>query len=227
MSGPDPRVRPRPPLCGAPPRRAALPVRLWRWRTEILLLAGLVALAVLLLGELRRGVWWPPALIAGALLGLTTTRPGRDWIVMRFWCVFSRHRLRRLFAELPLHTRTGRLPLVLWITPTAEGEKALVMCRAGVSADAFAAFAPEFEAACSAMRVRFAKHLRHPQLVMIEIVRRPPRPQAVPPGLERLFGYGWVPLAPRPAAPVPPGTAGSAPEAAVPLPPRRRPCGCG
>ena len=194
MSGPDPRRLPHPPIEHLPPRRAALPVRLWRWRTEVVLLGVLIALAVVLAGWTRDGVWWPSALAAGALLALAWARPSRDWLLARFWCVFARHRMQRLFAELPLHTRRGRLPLVLWITPTATGERALVLCRAGVSAEAFAAYTAEFEAACAATRVRFAKHPRHPQLVTIETVRRAPRPQAAAPGLEALYGHHWIPL---------------------------------
>lgn len=205
MSAPDrrrlPHSLPYPPIEHLPPRRTALPVRLWRWRTEILLGAGLAVLAVVTGGAAARGVPWPAAFAAGALLALVAARPSRDWLLARFWCVFTRHRMQRLFSELPLHTRRGRLPLVLWITPTATGERALVLCRAGVSAEAFALFTAEFEAACSAPTVRFAKHLRHPQLVTVETVRRPPRRYVTEPGVEALYGCHWIPLEPGLAEP--------------------------
>lgn len=195
MSGRNPRRNPYPPIEDLPPRRAGLLVRLWRWRTEILLLACLVPLAVAVTAASANRMWWAPALVGGTLLALAVPRPIRGWIAARFWCVVSRHRMQRLFTELPLHTRTGRLPLVLWITPTRQGEKALILCRAGVSADAFAAFTAEFEAACSATRVRFAKHPRRPHLVTVDIVRRSPGgPGAAVPGLEAVYGYNWVPL---------------------------------
>lgn len=214
MSGRDPRRIPYPPSEDLPPRRPGPLVRLWRRRTEILVLACLAPLAVAVVTAVASGVWWVPALVGGTVLAVAVPRPSRDWFAMRLWCVISRRRLQRLFTELPLHTRTGRLPLVLWITPTREGEKALVLCRAGVSADAFAAYTAEFEAACSATRVRFAKHARRPQLVTIDIVRRAPRPGASAPGLEAVYGYNWVPL--EPDAKEPPDRWGTV----IPLPER-------
>jgi hypothetical protein len=169
-------------------------VRLWRWRTEILLLAGVALVAFTVAGAAARGTWWPLALVTGTVVAPAMPARSRNWIVAHLWCLFSRHRLQRVFAEMPLHTRKGRLPLVLWITPTREGEKALILCRAGVSADAFDAFTAEFEAACSAGRVRVAKHARRPQFATIDIIRRPLNPGAAAPGLEVLYGYNWIPL---------------------------------
>src|SRR5690348_18067157 len=40
------------------------------------------------------------------------------------WCVLTRHRLQRLCYQARLHTREGRLPLILWIRPTKVGERA-------------------------------------------------------------------------------------------------------
>ncbi|MEV5412456.1 hypothetical protein AB0K60_26935 [Thermopolyspora sp. NPDC052614] len=194
MSGRNPRWNPHPPIENPPPRRAGLLVRLWRLRTEILLLACLTPIAVTVTTAVANGAWWSPALVGGTLLALAAPRPVRAWFIARFWCVVSRHRMQRLFIELPLHTRKGRLPLVLWITPTREGEKALILCRAGMSADAFAAFTAEFEAACSATEVRFAKHARRPQFVTIDIVRRSPGSGTSVPGLETMYGYNWIAL---------------------------------
>ena len=47
-----------------------------------------------------------------------------------------------------MHTRSGRLPLVLRITPTEVGERALIWCRAGICAEDFEAHAAEIAAAC-------------------------------------------------------------------------------
>lgn len=201
VSARNARRHPYSPIESSPPRRSGLLVRAWRRRTEILLPACFAPLAYTVGTAVANGVWWVPALVGGTLLALAVPRPSRGWFVARFWCVVTRHRMRRLFMELPLRNRKGRLPLVLWITPTREGEKALILCRAGVSADVFAAFAAEFAAACSATEVRFAKHARRPRLLTIDTVRRSPGRGASVPGLEAAYGYNWVPLEPGPTGP--------------------------
>lgn len=71
-----------------------------------------------------------------------------------------------------MHTRSGRLPLVLRITPTQVGEHALIWCRAGICADDFAAHAAEIAAACLARQARIEGSKRWAQLVHVDIVRR-------------------------------------------------------
>jgi integrase len=66
----------------------------------------------------------------------------RRFITRRFWCVLGRHRLQRLCYEARLHTRAGRLPLVLWTRPTKVGERSHVLCRAGICAEDFEAHRP-------------------------------------------------------------------------------------
>ena len=71
-----------------------------------------------------------------------------------------------------MHTRSGRPPLVLRITPTQVGEHALIWCRAGICADDFAAHAAEIAAACLARQARIEGSKRWAQLVHVDIVRR-------------------------------------------------------
>ena len=62
---------------------------------------------------------------AGAAVGLAPAGLGAlPWTRRRFWCVLTRHRLQRLCWEARLHTRSGRLPLVLWARPTKVGVRA-------------------------------------------------------------------------------------------------------
>ncbi|WP_344837913.1 hypothetical protein [Nonomuraea dietziae] len=91
-------------------------VRLWRMRTELLLTAGL---ALVLLAAVGGGRWVPFLALTSAVSVPAVTRVGRNWIVAHAWCVASRHRLQRLCLETTMHTRAGRIPLILWITPTA------------------------------------------------------------------------------------------------------------
>ncbi|NUT43423.1 MAG: hypothetical protein HOV86_25885 [Thermoactinospora sp.] len=163
-------------------------VVLWRWRTELLALVLLVMLV-------RAGQWLPFAALGSVISMPVATRFGRSWVFGHFWCVFSRHRIQRTCMETTKHTTRGRIPLILWITPTASGEKALIMTRAGISAEEFQAYGPELAAACWARQVQVHRHRQYANLLVLEIVRRDERPGAVAPGIERMYGTAWMPMA--------------------------------
>jgi len=142
----------------------------WRWRTELAILLALTAALwrlTLLLTIIRA------AIALGALLLLLLAVPvTRRFITRRFWCVLARHRIQRLCYEARLHTRTGRLPLVLWTRPTKVGERARVLCRAGICAEDFEAHIGELRAACFARDARVTRNPRWSHLVTIDIIRR-------------------------------------------------------
>ena len=106
---------------------------------------------------------------AGLVLGVPHSR---RFITRRSWCVLARHRLHRLCYEARLHTRSGRLPLILWIRPTQVGERAWVLCRAGICAEDFDAHIGELRAACYARDARVTRNRRWSHLVTIDIIRR-------------------------------------------------------
>jgi hypothetical protein len=170
-------------------------VRLWRIRSELMILAALALFTLVLLGATQDGRWLPFVMLTSAISAPAVTRTGRNWAVAHFWCVASRHRLQRVCQETTMHTRAGRIPLVLWITPSAKGEKALVMTRAGISAEEFDAYAEEIAAACWARSATTYKHRRRAHLLIVEIVRRDEIPGVTTPGLERLYGRrAWMAL---------------------------------
>ncbi|MEV4102990.1 hypothetical protein AB0J42_22270 [Nonomuraea sp. NPDC049649] len=179
---------------GCAPHRAGPLTRLWRIRAELLLAAGAALLVLTFAGVAQEGRWLPFALLSSAVTAPVVTRSGRNRAVAHFWCVVSRHRLRRVCLETTMHTRSGRIPLVLWITPTATGEKALILTRAGICAEEFEAYAGEIAAACWARAVMVYKHRTRANLVIVEIVRRDERPGALSPGFARLYGRAWTPL---------------------------------
>jgi hypothetical protein len=142
----------------------------WRWRAE------LAIIAVLAVAFWRLDTWttltWA-CIIVAALVGLVLGVPHfRRFITRRFWCVLARHRIHRLCYEARLHTRAGRLPLVLWIRPTQVGERAWVLCRAGISAEDFADHTEELRGACYARDARVTRNRRWSHLVTIDIIRR-------------------------------------------------------
>ena len=142
----------------------------WRWRTELAILAILAAV-LWRLSILITLIW--AGIVLAASLGLVLGVPhSRRFITRRFWCVLARHRLHRLCYEARLHTRSGRLPLILWIRPTQVGERAWVLCRAGICAEDFDAHIGELRAACYARDARVTRNRRWSHLVTIDIIRR-------------------------------------------------------
>ncbi len=144
----------------------------WRWRTELILLAatltGFIQLALVIT------VLWAAITFAGLLTAVLAVPHTRRFFTRRAWCVISRHRLQRVFYETRMHTRAGRLPLILWIRPTRVGERAHVLCRAGVCADDFDAYKAEIGAACYAREARVIRNKKWSHFVTVDIIRHDP-----------------------------------------------------
>src|SRR5215472_14591477 len=120
----------------------------WRWRAELAIIAILTAalwrLSILIT------ITWAGIVMAAALALLAGAPHSRRYTTRRLWCILARHRIHRLCYEARLHTRAGRLPLVLWIRPTQVGERAWVWCRAGISAEDFHDHITHLRGACYA-----------------------------------------------------------------------------
>jgi hypothetical protein len=142
----------------------------WRWRTELAILAITAAALWRLTRDMT--LTWAAITLAVLVLAVLAVPVTRRFITRRFWCVLARHRLHRLCWEARLHTRSGRLPLVLWTRPTKVGERVHVLCRAGICAEDFEAHIGELRAACYARDARVTRNIRWSQLVTIDIIRR-------------------------------------------------------
>jgi hypothetical protein len=143
---------------------------LWRFRTELAILTSGTAATWAL--ARTASLTWALIILAGLILAVFALPWTRRYVVRRAWCVLSRHRLQRVFFETRMHTRSGRLSLILWIRPTQVGERAWVWCRAGICAEDLEAHTGEIAAACYAREARVAKSPRWAQLVTVNIVRR-------------------------------------------------------
>lgn len=141
----------------------------WRWRTELTLLAA--TLAALWRLTLLITIIWAAVVLGALVLAVVAVPPTRRYTVSRFWCVLTRHRLQRVCYETRLHTRAGRLPLVLWIRPTRVGIRAHILCRAGICAEDFADNAAEIAAACYARETRVTANTRWSHLLTLDIIR--------------------------------------------------------
>jgi len=142
----------------------------WRWRTELATLtAGTAATAALTHAVT---LTWAGIILGSGVLALLAIPPSRRFVTRRCWCVLARHRIQKLCFEARLHTRAGRLPLVLWTRPTKVGERAWVLCRAGICAEDFEDHIEELRAACFAREARVTRNRRWSHLVTIDIIRR-------------------------------------------------------
>jgi hypothetical protein len=173
----------------------------WRWRTELLVMSGLAVI-------FWRLDTWTSLIWAGIILAVLAAVAGavphsRRFITRRAWCVPARHRRQRLCYEARLHTRSGRLPLILWTRPTKVGERSWLLCRAGICAEDFEAHIGELRAACYARDARITRNRRWSHLITIDIIRRDTlaASQIIASPLERLtarYHIGQLELVPDP-----------------------------
>jgi len=163
---------------------------IWRFRTELAVLMTGIA-GVWELAKAVTTAWLALILILSAT-AVTVLPPARQFIIRRVWCVLSRHRIQKVCFETRMHTRSGRLPLILRIHPTQVGERALIWCRAGICAADFEAHTPEIAAACYARQARVEGNKRWAQLVQLDIVRRDTLAPhlVITPGLTSTTGRG-------------------------------------
>jgi hypothetical protein len=117
----------------------------WRFRTELLLVAGIAASV----GALSQAVSIiASAAVVATIISVVMYVPWtRRQVIRRAWCVLCRHSIHRVCYETRMHTRSGRLPLILRIHPTRVGERALIWCRAGICAEDFEAHTGEIAGA--------------------------------------------------------------------------------
>ena len=141
----------------------------WRWRAELILLAA--TLAALWRLSLLITITWASVALAALVLVVLAVPHSRRFITRRFWCVLARHRLHRVCYETRMHTRSGRLPLILWVRPTSAGVRAHVLCRAGICAQDFADNAAEIAAACYARAAQVTPNRNWSHLLTIDIMR--------------------------------------------------------
>jgi hypothetical protein len=176
MKSPRRRARPRQTRAGLEyavrtVARANLIVAAWRWRYELAAAAGLAAPWVALQTAAAA------ALTAGlaAVLALTACfRRGRRLIATRLWCIVTPHRIRSACAHAWIHSRYGKLPVILLIRSQPRGERVYLWCRAGISAADFSSERELLSAACMATDVQVSRHARYAHLVALDVIRREP-----------------------------------------------------
>ena len=152
--------------------RPNLLVAVWRWRYEIALLAGLAA--VLALGIISVGVLPTIAVVTVITLAILGLPPTRQFVLNRAWCIITAHRVRVGCAEAMIYSSRGKIPIILWTVHQPFGERVLLWCRAGTSIDDFITNRTILTSACWAQDVAVLPDIRHPHLVTLDVIRRPP-----------------------------------------------------
>jgi len=142
----------------------------WRWRYEITLVAGLTAgltAAILSFGTV-------PTIAAVIVITLTILcwPMARRLAVDRAWCIITAHRVRVGCVEGLIYSSRGKIPIVLWTSHQAFGERVLLYCRAGTSADDFVSARTILATACWAQDVAIFVDTRRTQVVTIDVIRR-------------------------------------------------------
>ena len=161
--------------------RPGLFARLWHWRYEAALAAG-VLLGVIGIGA-TLGVGWLIGTMAAtaAVLGAALAwPPSRRRLAARAWCVITPHRVRTGCAQAWVQTRDGRLPAVLYTVPADFGERVWLWLRAGLTPGDLEAARDVLRAACWADDVRLVVNDRRSHIVVLEVIRR--QPAGRPPG---------------------------------------------
>jgi len=152
--------------------RANLLVIVWRWRYEIALVAGL---SISLFTALT-SIGAVPTIVAVIAITLIILRwPAvRRFIVDRAWCIITPHRVRVGCAEGLIYSSRGKIPAILRTSHQAFGERVLLWCRAGTSADDLVTARTVLATACWAQDVAVFFDTEHIHLVTLDVIRRSP-----------------------------------------------------
>jgi len=151
-----------------PEPRPRAPLLIWRWRYELASLLTIVV-AVIMLVRWAGAEW---AIISTSAMAGAFGPPWPEWLVARLWCIVTPHRLRSGLTQARIHTRRGRLPVIVRTTPTPRGERVRIWCPAGVSAEDLRSARATLRAACWAADVQIARDERRSQLVIVDVIRR-------------------------------------------------------
>jgi hypothetical protein len=151
--------------------RANPVVAAWRWRYE---LTGAAALAAIWIGLDTAAAAALSGGLAAALALTACFPPGRKFLAARAWCIVTAHRIRTGCAQAWIHTRYGKLPVIVWTRSRPSGERVYLWCRAGITAADFSSARKLLAAACMAKEIKVSQHARYAHLIVLDVIRREP-----------------------------------------------------
>ena len=152
--------------------RDGLAGAVWRWRIEAVLLVALALCWGLLVQSIGT---WPALAVVVTVLALVLGLPwSRRFVVARFWCLVTRHRIGVVFAEIRAVNRAGHRPAIVRVKPTPVGERVTLWCRPGISVEDFEDRTEDLASACWARQVQVSRHRHYAHVVTVEVSRRDP-----------------------------------------------------
>jgi hypothetical protein len=142
----------------------------WRWRYELIVTPTFAFVGFQAWHRLG------PLISAGVLIAVTfailTIGPLRRFVIARFWCLVTPHRLRTGCTQARIYTRHGKLPAILWTRPTPAGERLRVWCRAGTYPEQFEQYRENLRATLFARDIRVERSKRFSHMVTVDVIRR-------------------------------------------------------
>jgi len=153
--------------------RGICPALPWRWRYELILAIGVPVVIIHLLAS---GNGLLDASLVAFCIGLLWS-PSRAAVAARAWCIVTPHRVRAGCVQARIYGRNGRLPFIFRTTLQPFGERVLIWCTAGTTAEDFKSARSVLRAACWAADVRITRSPRYAHLVTLDVIRyQVPRP---------------------------------------------------
>jgi hypothetical protein len=152
-----------------PVARPNLLVLIWRWRYELVLLASLPAVIILLMARVS---WvWTLTGVSVVAATLANWPDARSWLFAHARCVLTAHRVRTGCAQAWIHSRYGKLPIILLTSPKPFGERVHLWCRAGTCLEDFESASGILRSACWAHDVHISASARYPHIVILDVIR--------------------------------------------------------
>ena len=151
-----------------PRRRTLLSALIWAWRKE---LARAACVAVLLVIVVRASsIAWAVGGLSAAAGALSP--PWSERLTAFGWRLITPHRVCIGLYHARIRNRSGRQPMIVRVTGEPFGERVLLRCPAGTSAEDIYAARDVLRAACWAADVRVARDEQRSHLVTVDVIRR-------------------------------------------------------
>ena len=164
---------------------AQVALAFWRWLPELIVAAAVVVAYVLLIGE-GLPPWAAVCVVVAPVTVLLVIPPTGRILAAWFWVDVTRHRLRTFMSENGLRNKSGRLPWLLAIYPTAVGERAWMVLVGGICVNDVEERLRSLGSTCYAREGRVTAHRRWTHLIRIDITRRDPLDSPTPVGSKLL-----------------------------------------